>query len=264
MAHGRIWTPEEIEYLQEKWGCASVKRIAEQLQRTECAVLLKASRLKLGAHLENGEYVIFHQLLLTLGKSSGYTYYTDMLVRKGLKIRKHKVRNHSYRVVDLDDFWAFAEKNKELFDFSKFEKNSLGAEPEWVSAKRNEDIKKSREVKPHNEVWTPAEDKELLRLLKMHRYSYAELEQRLKRTAGAIQKRVCDLGVKERPIKAYTHDMWTKAQEQELKKMIIGGSGYTVIAKQIGKSTKAIQGKIYRTYGTERLDKVRERINTNG
>jgi hypothetical protein len=264
MGQARNWTVDEIDYLQEHWGYTSIKTIAKNINRSEIAVMQKASKLKMGAHLENSQYLSLNQLLLTVGRRGGNAYSIKLLTEKGMKIKKHKVRNCSFRVVEIEEFWRFAELNKDLFDFSRFERNSLGVEPEWATVKRNEDMKKNRAQKQHSDAWTPAEDAELIRLLKLHRYGYAELEQRLRRTAGAIQRRVIDLGVKERPVKAYNHNKWTKEQKDKLKKLITDGSSYSVIALEIGKSTKAIKGKVYQTFGSENLDKVRRRIFSNG
>lgn len=44
----RTWKPEELEYLQERWGEVSIPTIAEKLNRTTNAIKIKACRLGLG------------------------------------------------------------------------------------------------------------------------------------------------------------------------------------------------------------------------
>ena len=69
------WTAEEQEYLKEAWGRASIPAIAKKLGRTVDAVKVRASKLKLGAVLEAGDYVTLNQLLLTLtDNSQSYSY----------------------------------------------------------------------------------------------------------------------------------------------------------------------------------------------
>ncbi len=254
------WTDEELTYLDEQWGSKSIAAIARNLGRSVNGVKIKAVRRGLGSHLHSGTCITFNELLKVLGQASGYRERLRVWTEKGLKIKTHKVDKCSFRVVDIEDFWKFAENNRDLFDFSRFEKNSLGIEPDWVDAKRKADTKKCRLVKTHNEAWTPAEDSELIRLLKMHRYGYAELEQRLRRTAGAIQRRVIDLNLKERPVKAYNHNKWTEEQVKTVIDMILSGNGYSIIAIEVAKSTKAVKGKVYALFGSENLDKVRERM----
>ena len=68
----RTWTPEDENYLAEKWGYASVPAIAKKLNRTENAVVVRAQRLGLGAVLMAGGYVTLNQLLATVtGRERG-------------------------------------------------------------------------------------------------------------------------------------------------------------------------------------------------
>ena len=97
-------------------------------------------------------------------------------------------------------------------------------------------------------------------LLKQHKYGYAELSGMLHRSGGAIQRRCCDLGLKERPVRAKNHGAdvsWTDADFAILADGIRNGDSYTVIGNKLGKSEKAIRGKIYFVYLTESADKIR-------
>ena len=97
-------------------------------------------------------------------------------------------------------------------------------------------------------------------LLKQQRYGYAELSQMLQRSAGAIQRRCGDLGIKERPVKADTHGdraTWTQGDYDALANGIRRGDSYTRIGQAIGKSEKAVRGKAYYQYLTENADRVR-------
>ena len=167
-----------------------------------------------------------------------------------------RVQNNSFRMVDIGEFWEFAENNRHLFDFSRLEENALGEEPDWVKAKRTEDCKRARNVKPHNEKWTEHEDRELLRLLREYRYTYSEIAARLHRTEGAITRRITDLGIKERPLKADNHTKWTGDELQTLGRMIKAGSTYESMSETVGKSSKAIRGRVFNMYLTENLSKV--------
>jgi hypothetical protein len=80
----------------------------------------------------------------------------------------------------------------------------------------------------------------------------------LRRTEGAIQRRLCDLGVKDRPIKADNHIRWTQDELIQLGDLIKSGYGYEMISEELGKSSKACRGRVYAMYLTENLDKARE------
>ncbi len=256
MSGGKKWTKEEEEQLQEEWGLYSVDTIAKRLGRTRNAILVRVARLGLGSHLENSTLISFNVLLKELGYTGGYEEQLRKFTAAGLKIHKQRVKDCSFRMVDIDEFWEFAEKNRHLLDFARLEENALGAEPAWVKVKRTEDYKRKCAVKPHNTKWTDAEDRELIRLLRTYRYTYPEISQRLRRTEGAIQRRVTDLGLKERPLKADNHNLWTDEQICTLCRMIKDGSNYESMSLAIGKSAKAIRGKVFNTYLTENLFKV--------
>lgn len=257
MGQGRNWTQEEKQYLEDNWGTLSKQTLAKNLNRSLNAIEVMKNRLRLGAFLDNGDYVTWNQLQIALGlgrSGSGYKM-ISWVKNRDFPIRTKKVGNNSFKIVKIDDFWKWAEQNKDLLDFTKFEKNAIGEEPAWTKEKRKHDFEKAR--KYVNTPWTKAEDEKLKYLLRQYKYTYDDLSKMLKRTNGAIQRRVCDLGIKDRPIKADNHVKWTDEDFGLLGELIKQGYGYELIAEKIGKSAKAIRGRVYSMYLTENLDKAR-------
>ena len=261
MGQARNWTQEEKDYLAEHWGTTTVPSLCKRLNRSENGIIVMARRLHLGAFYDAGTYITMHQLVLALGYSHGADTYKNKswIENRGFPVRKKRNNKNFVKIVYLDDFWEWAEKNQSFLDFSKFEKNALGLEPKWVDEKRQRDRKHLREnIKS---PWTPQEDAYLKDLLKAHRFTYPELSKRLKRTEGAIQRRICDLKLKERPIKADNHNLWSEEQIATLGTLIKQGCNYEIIHEKIpDKSVKAIRGLVYRYYLSESLDKVRRSI----
>ena len=260
MGIGKNWTKQEEEYLAENWGTLSVARIAKNLGRTENAIIVRKCRLGLGAFLDNGEYVTWNQFQIAYcGSSSSGTYrMTSWVKNRNFPIHTKRVNKNSFKIVYLEEWWEWAEKNKDFLDFSNMEENILGKEPEWVKEKRKNDIENKRKI--INTPWTNAEDDKLRFLVSKHKYTYDDLSRMLRRTNGAIQRRLCDLGIKDRPLKADNHIRWTRDELYTLGEMIKDGCGYEMISESIGKSGKAIRGRVYNMYLTENLDKVREII----
>lgn len=257
MGLSRNWTKQEEEYLIENWGTLSVGTIAKNLNRSENAVVVRKCRLGLGSFLESGEYITWNQLHIALGIGTTNSYKMISWVKKRkFPIHKKRVNNNSFKVVYLDEWWKWAEKNRDLLDFSKFEENLLGEEPQWVKEKRKHDVEKA--YKYIMTPWTKTEDDKLMFLVAKQKYTYDDLSKILRRTNGAIQRRLCDLGVKDRPIKADNHTRWTDDDFYRLGELIKSGYGYDLIAEEIGKSSKACRGRVYQMYLTENLDKVRE------
>lgn len=145
----------------------------------------------------------------------------------------------------------------DLLDFSSFEKNALGKEPDWVQSKRESDIHRSRNYKTRQVEWTKREDNYLKMLLKQQKYTYDEISEKLQRTIGAIQRRMLFLEIRDRPIKN-SAESWTQEETEKLLKMIQKGYSCEWIAEKLGRSTKSIKGKLYRKYKTEKLDEVRK------
>ena len=256
----RRWTAEEVDYLQENYGKYSIPTLAKTLGKTVNAIKTMRQKLGLGAFLMNGEYISLNQLLLAVnGGSSTYSYKMISWVQnRGLPVHTKKVENCSFRVVYLDEFWEWAEKNRSFLDFSKMEPLALGEEPLWVAEQRKKDVNAFRLQR--KDPWSLEEDSRLIMLLKMHKYGYAELSEMLHRSAGAIQRRCQNLGIKERPVKADNHSAeakWTDEDFRILADGIRNGDSYSQIGALIGKSEKAIRGKVYFVYLTENADKVR-------
>lgn len=260
MGIGRNWTTEEDEFLAENWGQRSIKRIAEALNRSENAIVCRKNKLGLGAFLDSGGYITLNQLMLAIKGTSVSSYdLTSWIKNRSLPVKHKRVGNSSFRVIYLDDFWPWAEKNASFLDFSKFEKNVLGKEPEWVAAKRRADCIREYHIK--KSPWTPSEDDKLKHLLEQQRYGYAEIAHELRRTEGAIVRRINDLGLKFRAVKADNHQLWTPEDLAQLTAGIKSMESYEQIHLRIPhKSTKAIRGRVYNSYLTERLDLVRDMI----
>jgi hypothetical protein len=232
-----MWTDQEEWYLQENWGKYSIPTIANNLGRSLNAVKIRAQRLGLGPALMGGDYITLNQLLFAVkGTNPGGNYTMKSWVKnRGLPVHTRKVINNSFRVVYLDEFWDWAEKNRSFIDFSKMEPLALGAEPGWVAEQRKKDYQSF--AIQRKDRWTADDDSRLIMLLKMHKYGYAEISEMLRRSAGAIQKRCQDLGIKERPVKADNHaasSKWTDSDFAILADGIRKGDSYCQIGRLLG------------------------------
>lgn len=233
--------------------------MAQKLNRTVDAIKIKAGRLGLGSVLMGGDYITLNQLIIALSGHKESSYLRKSWVEnRGLPVHKKRVNKCYFTVVYIDEFWEWAEKHRSFIDFSKIEPLTLGKEPEWVAEQRKKDYKALGLQR--KDPWSPAEDSKLLYLLGQQKYGYFELSQMLQRSAGAIQHRCQDLGTKLRPVKADNHGKgseWTEHDYEILAEGIRHGDSYGYLSEKIGKSEKAIRGKVYFVYLTEDMDKVR-------
>lgn len=241
------WSPEDDAYLQDKWGANSIKTIAKNLGRSENAVIVRAQRLGCGAFLDAGVYVALNQILVELyGGNNGTGYARDRLINKyGLPVKEKVVKRCRFKVVDIEEFWKWAEKNKSILDFSKMHPYCFGAEPDWVKLKRNNDKRRSWQLVPHNTPWTTSDDQKLRRLLKANRYTYTDLSREFRRTEGAIKRRMTTLQIKEKPIRREIKP-WTDEEVDQLLDMLYQGFTYSQIGEKLGRSDMAVRGKYER------------------
>lgn len=252
----RPWTPEEEQWLMENWGVATYDGICRKLGRSKAAIQVRVQRLGLAPYYESGNYITVNQLFRALGQSeSGGSYKAISWIKnRGMPVKSKKRGNFTASVIRMEDFWAWAEKNRSFIDFSKMEPLALGAEPPWVPEQRRKDYLTRQKVQL--DPWTGAEDSRLAFLLAQHRYGYAELSKMFCRSEGAIERRIKDLGLPDRPVKAERAD-WTPEDFSILADGIRNGDSYTAIAEQLGRSETAVRGHVYYEYLTERADRVR-------
>lgn len=187
----KTWTADEIDYLISAWGNVNMATITKHLDRSECAIRLKAGKLNLGPFLANGyRYITISNLYKLIRPNTSATYLKTSWV-KNRNLPTHNISRSSktnFIVVYIDEFWMWAEKNQYFLDFSKLGRYQLGPEPDWVNPKREADILRNSFIKAT--PWTSREDNLLKELLVKQKYGYKELSQILCRSEGAISKAV--------------------------------------------------------------------------
>ncbi len=258
MGAGKNWTAKEIEYLEESLGYESIATIAQNLGRTVNAINIKRFKLGLGPALLNGDYVTLNALFVWFFNADNVDSYKlkSWVKNRGMPVHKKRVNECSFREVYIDEFWKWAEKNRNFIDFSKTVPGALGEEPDWVIEQRHKDFDKNQRYK--KTPWTADEDDKLLWLLKKQKYTYTQIAKEMHRTEGAILRRCNDIGTPYRPVRIAPHDSkWSDEDFKILADGIKGGEGYAAIAERIGKSEKAVRGKVYTKYFTEDADRVR-------
>ncbi len=240
---GKWWTTEEINYLEDSWGNKSIPVIAKKLNRTIKAVSSKAIKLGLGEYLDSGNYITFNQLIKALGYNNSYTWFLERYIKYGCPIKTKKKLNHTYKVINIDEFWEWAERNKEIVKFNKLEENSLGKEPMWVKEKRILD-KNNLKVINNNRAWSKEEDNLLISKVKSYRYTLSDLAKDFGRTEPAIKKRLQKLKCPYKPVPRNNKEGWTREQNNELKELFKKGYSSDYIAKKLNKSEFTVIDKI--------------------
>ena len=236
----KVWREEEIRYLEDNYGTLSIKTLAKNLCRTENSIIVRRTRLSLGAFLDNGYYISYSQLLVAMfGLDSAESAYRVNKSWTDFPVKYKRVNNCRFKVVYLEDFWEWGKENKRKIDFSKMEENILGEEPEWAKKKRKIDFECRMKTSP----WTKAEDSKLEKMLNDHKYTYTDLSAELNRTEGAVRRRIWDLALDIRPVRA-KHRKWTPEEEAILVFMYDEGWSLEKIGQKLGRTGQSVRGKI--------------------
>lgn len=240
------WSKEEIDYLENAWGQVSMPSIASHLGRTVNAVKVKAVRLGLGAHIHGGVRITFYQLCKAIGKKNSYSSIKKTWLEHGFPVTYQRCVKNKWAMVDIEDFWKWAENHKTLVDFSLIEKGILGKEPKWVDEARHASfVGRVKATK-----WTKSEDDMLIALLKQYKYSYNDLCIRLNRTEGAIKRRIATLRLPYRPVRNYDRQ-WQDEEIKTLLRMREQGHCFDEIGRALKRSGSAVRGKYERLQNPE-------------
>lgn len=243
----RIWTKEEYEFMAQNWGKLSKKEIAEKLNRSLKSVNVKAERIGLKNYFIYSEEMTLNSLYQLIYKRNIDSYTVAIWGKYNIPISKTAPNNTlEMKTIKLSDFLEWFKNHIRLVDLTFSDEYCFGPdEPEWIKEKRKAD-KRAAAYGLHNKVWTKEEDATLISMLKEHKYGYREISVILKRTEGAIKRRLRDLKIKEHPIKAPNHNKWTNEEIEIVKDLYLKGYKSCVIAEEINRSALAINGLLER------------------
>ena len=243
---GKKWTEEDLEYLEESWGKMATQRIASNLDRTYSGIVNKARLLNLGDPLTHMDGITISRLSKELGID--YHLIANWIDKYNFPAKKKRLaKERRVLYIGYADFWEWADKNRQMIDFSRFDKYALGVEPEWANEKRIADFNKKRLVpKPHNTPWTVGDINKLIILAKEPDMTYPKMSKILQRTHGAIKRRLGMEGIKLRPSYLPNHNKYTEVENETLETMMHKGHSFIEIAFILDRSEAGVRGKAER------------------
>lgn len=192
MKNESYWKEEEVSLLEEYAGFHSIESIARKLNRTPHAVRSKLNRLGITSIRELDGSLSLMQLSKALNVSRSVIL--RWIEEKKLPARKknyyyHKSGKIQHYSIYPDEFWEWAEKNKDEINFAKIERHAILPEPEWFEEERAKDLSKPKNA---NKNWTATEDEQLIFLYKSGQ-SYAKIAEYFGRSVRSVQARVSRL-----------------------------------------------------------------------
>lgn len=182
------WTQKEIEYLQENLGNKNIKYIAKELNRTETAILVKATKMQIGGPTIKTDYLLPNIAAKMINVDFKTIIY--WIEHKELKYIEKKIRGKKPRIlIEYETFIKFLQDNPKLWDSRKVEPYSLGFETEWLINKRETDRKKPRNSQ---KKWTKFDEIEAKRMKKEGK-PIQEIADKLNRSYPSVKRKLYDL-----------------------------------------------------------------------
>jgi len=180
----RIWTREEVEFLENQIGIMKVDSIANSLKRPVKGVIIKMKRLGIGHTKSSTGALTRAELANILGVDSKTVEWWNQ--RHGLPFKSRVTRHiRRYYFIEPSEFWDWAFKNSERIDFSKIESNSIVPEPDWVKVyRRNNERPKGNKYRK----WTVREEEQLMSRIREGE-SIDYISRKLKRTPESLRKK---------------------------------------------------------------------------
>ncbi|TNP18980.1 sigma-70 family RNA polymerase sigma factor [Bacillus tropicus] len=186
------WTEKDIEFLENSIGVYSFDRIAKKLGKTPLAVESKAEKLGISNTKLASGFITIHELAQCLGVCSKvvkkFTENNGLpTTQRDFRIKKKHGTKRLLTYIDIDNFWKWAEGNKDLINWYQLPKYALTPEPEWLEERRKEDYQKwLKRPRP----WTPEQDAQLWHLFYVEGKPQKEIGEIMHRTKNGVEKRL--------------------------------------------------------------------------
>lgn len=226
------WSNKEIDYLERFYGERSIEYIAQKLGRKPSAILRKARRIGLGAMTDYTDNLTTVQLAKALNVFQGTI--KNLIKRYGLPARRQKLYKGYVYKISIENFWKWAEQNKQRIHWENVEKNVLGKEPLWVDEARKVTlVQKKRYTK-----WSDYEI-EQLKFYYNKGLSFDEIAKKLNRTESTVRNMIPKLGISNRLIIL----KWQKEEVDLLVDLSLKGYTDKYIAEKLGRSKSMVRGK---------------------
>ena len=239
------WTYKNCKFIADNWGKMSVIEIAEKLKRSKISINERAQRLGLKKPLLYSNYITVCELITAInGTTKNYTWMRYLMNKYNAPIvQKVMLFELEVDYIKLDDFYDWYKNHISILDLNGANLEFFKDAPDWFLEKHKADtIAHQYLIKT---PWTNKDDETLKEMINAG-CGYKEISIKLKRTGGAIKRRIADLKIKKHPKKAYNHISWTDAEIETVKDLYLKGYKPIVIMQYLDRSDLAINGLLER------------------
>jgi hypothetical protein len=171
------WTERETKYLESYYESRSVEYIAKKLGRSIPSVKHKAQQIGLNSYASDSIRL----------KTLANCFCVDSRVvhrwmeKYGLKMKTESHGKRTMYSIYVKDFWEWAEKNRQVIQWSKYQVGSLIPEPDWVS----DEVRAYKKVKHRSRI-TESDIFTIEKLLKNGK-NYRQIAEEIGRTYNSVK-----------------------------------------------------------------------------
>ena len=228
---GRRWTQEEIDFIENNYGIKTNQYISKKLNRTESAIVCKATRLGLGRRASD-------QGFFTVTEFSHLIHLRPKTIKswqkEGFKFKTKKTNKTTYKLISLNNFWEFVKDKRPNILWNLIPIGELGAEPDFMKGIREE----TKEVRNQYRRWTKGE-KEEVRLMLNEGKTYEEIAKIKHRTVESI-KNIIHKNYRQ----GITRIEFTKEEDKEILELYKKGLSPYTIGKMYCRTCCTIQRRL--------------------
>ena len=142
------WTKQEERYMERYYLCYPVEKIAKKLGRSVVSVKHKAARMGLNHYTDS-----LNAKAVARCFNSDVSVVIRWIEKFDLPCRKIKCKTQTRYVIDTEKFWKWAENNKGIINWNKYELMSMCPEPRWLEEEiQNYTTTKSRKKFTQQEI----------------------------------------------------------------------------------------------------------------
>ena len=241
----KLYDAEKVRYIVDNYGIIPDTEIAKNVKMNIFTVrqILKDYGKTIKYIGENS--ITFCTLYKILFNGTSNDYIINLFKKFGCPV------SEGFPVtVDLFEFFAWAGNHKQLLFCPKYKEGSLPVQPEWFLKKVEYD--KRAFCYTYRRPWSESDDK-ILKNMVEYGCGFNEISIKLKRTGNAIKRRCYDLKI-EHP-KRNKRRLWTVNELETVKTMWLAGALPCVIAEEIDRNHREIQGTLerYKYFGQKPL-----------
>ena len=171
----REWTEWEVRYLEKKYVGQPVERTAKKLNRTINSVKRKAAKMNLNHYTDSLSAKVVARCF-----GVDISVVIRWINKFHMPCKKVVCGNQTRYLIEGEIFWKWAENNKNIINWSKYEIQSLLPEPDWLRETiRNYSTPNTREKYTDDDIVK-------IRVLLGKGLSYAEIAKETGRTYYGI------------------------------------------------------------------------------